>query len=220
LDLGDRERRPYRPEDDPGTDVLPWGWEFAHIDEVTRAPYAIATVWCHQESGHDFAATDTPSVMMPSRILLTLLNAHWSGGTVGADELGLGPVEREYSWVADDEVVAFCASGREYGSERALWVRAEALRDALANAGLAMWSWTLGEKIYWKGHDPSSNRADCFAGIRLAPGPVTVWGYTIERDHGRDRSRSGRRQRVLVERGPGIPELTSEDSRGAGGRHA
>lgn len=206
LDEGDRERRPYDPEDDPGTDALPWGWQFTHIDDTTRTPYALATVWYHQESGNDFAAIDTPGASMPSRTLLDLLNAHWSGGSVDASELELDPVEREYSWVANGEVVAFCAAGREYGSLRALWVRAEPLRNALAEAGLVMWSWTLGEKIYWRGHEPSSNRTDSFAGIRLAPGPVAVWGYTIERDHDRDRAGPSRRQRLHVERGAGIPD--------------
>ena len=39
-----------------------------------------------------------------------------------------------------------------------------------------MWAWTLGEKIYWTADEPSSDRADCFSGVRLAPAPTTVWG--------------------------------------------
>lgn len=54
LDLADQEHRPYEPDDDPGTIVLPLGFEFARIDDETRSPYAMATVGCHQESGQDF----------------------------------------------------------------------------------------------------------------------------------------------------------------------
>lgn len=207
LDMADREKRPHDAGVDPGTDVLPYGWEFAQIDDVTRVPYTVASVGCHQESGKDFSAIDTPPVVMPSRILLKLLHAHWSGGALRTDGLGFGPVEREYSWVAGGQVIAFCSYDRKSGSGPVLWIRAEPLRSALASAGLAMWSWTLGEKIYWEGDEPSSNRADCFAGVRLAPGPVAVWGYTIERDRCRDRAGAGSRQRLLVERGPGIPEV-------------
>lgn len=199
LDLGDSERRPYDPDDDPGFDALPLGWEFAHADDGARLPYSIATVGHHQDSGKDFAATDTPGAILPSRILLTLLNAHWAPGASAADALGLGPVEREYCWVADDEVIAFCAAGREYGSGRALWVRAYPLRAALAEAGLAMWSWTLGEKIYWSRHEPSANRTDTFGAVGFGPGPVVTWGYTIERDHDRGRGAHGRRKRIHVE---------------------
>lgn len=204
LDLSDQERRPYDPDDDPGVDGLPAGWELAKIDDRTTAPYALATVGCHQESGNDYSTTDTPGVLMPSRVLLALLDAHWSGGLDDDGALGLGPIEREYSWVAGDEVVAFCAARRGYGGARVLWVRAEALRQALDDAGLAMWSWVLGEKIYWTGDEPSSDRADCFAGVRLSPGPTTVWGFTVERERGRHRGDGGTRSRVLAERADGI----------------
>ena len=204
LDEGDRERRPYPPEDDPGAKILLDGWQFAHIDETTRAPYAIATVSWYQDASSDFAATDTPRAIMPSRMLLDLLGAQWNAGIDEAAELVLGPVEREYSWVANGQVVAFCTAGREYGSGSALWVCADALREALARSSLALWSWTLGEKIYWSGGEPSTNRADCFSGVRLAPGPVSVWGYTIERDRGRSRRDQGHRQQVHVERAPGF----------------
>lgn len=205
LDQGEQERRPYGAENDPGYDVLPLGWAFAQTDASTRVPYVIATVTCHQDAGVDFAAADTPSVIMPSRMLLDALNAHWSGGRLPTNGLDLGPVEREYSWLADGEIVAFCTSGRIFGSARILWVRAKPLRDALANAGLAMWSWTLGEKIYWGEYHPSPDRTNCFAGVRLAPGPEATWGYTIERDQGTRYDRAGQPRRLLVERGPNIP---------------
>ena len=207
LDLSDRERRPYDPEDDPGLDELPAGWELAKIDDKTTAPYALATVGYNQASGNDYSTTDTPGVLMPSRVLLGLLGAHWSGGLDDDGDLGLGPIEREYSWVSGGEVVAFCAGRRSYGGARVLWVRAEPLRRALDGAGLAMWSWVLGEKIYWTGDEPSSDRADCFAGVRLAPAPTTVWGFTVERERGRQRGDGGTRSRVLAERAEGIPEI-------------
>jgi len=207
LDLSDRERRPYRLDDDPGPDELPAGWELAAIDDKTTAAYALATVGCHQESGNDYSTADTPGVLMPSRVLLGLLDAHWSGGLDDDGALGLGPIEREYSWISSGEVVAFCAGKRTYGGTRVLWVRAEPLRKALDAAGLAMWTWVLGEKIYWTGDEPSSDRADCFAGVRLAPGPTTVWGFTVERERGRHRGDGGTRSRVLSERADGITKV-------------
>ena len=70
---------------------------------------------------------------------------------------------------------------------------------ALADAGLAMWAWTLCEKIYWtSAFNPSSDRTDSFAAVGLAPGPVEVWGYTIERDVSRDSL--GQRSQLLIER--------------------
>jgi hypothetical protein len=207
LDLSDREHRPYDPEDDPGLDELPAGWELAKIDDTTTAPYALATVGCHQESGNDYSTTDTPGVLMPSRVLLGLLDAHWSGGLDDDGALGLGAIEREYSWVSGGEVVAFCSGRRGYGGARVLWARAESLRQALDGAGVAMWTWVLGEKIYWSGDEPSSDRADCFAGVRLSPGPTTVWGFTVERERGRHRGNGGTRSRVLAERADGIAKV-------------
>lgn len=207
LDLSDRERRPYDPDDDPGLDELPAGWELARIDDSTTSPYALATVGYHQESGNDYSTTDSPGVLMPSRVLLGLLDAHWSGGLDDCGTLGLGPIEREYSWVSDGDVVAFCAAERSYGGAQVLWVRAQPLRQALADQGLGMWTWVLGEKIYWTKDEPSSDRADCFAGVRLAPGPTTVWGFTVERTRGRHRNDGGTRLRLLAERAEGIARI-------------
>ncbi len=206
LDLSDRERRPFDPGNDPGLGELPAGWELAEIDDSTTAPYALATVGWHQEPGNDYSTTDTPGALMPSRVLLGLLDAHWSGGLDDDGSLGLGPIEREYSWVAGGDVVAFCAGSRSYGGARVLWVRAGPLRQALADAQLGMWAWVLGEKIYWTGDKPSSDRAELFAGVRLAPGPTTVWGFTIERELGRRRV-DGTRSRILAERADGIAKI-------------
>lgn len=70
-----------------------------------------------------------------------------------------------------------------------------------------MWTWVLGEKIYWTGDEPSSDRADCFAGVRLAPAPTTVWGFTVERERGRHLGDGGTRSRVLAERADGIAKI-------------
>ena len=128
-------------------------------------------------------------------------------GVGGVRSLGLGPIEREYSWVAAGEVIAFCAADRNYGGTRMLWVRAEPMRLALGKAGLAMWAWVLGEKIYWTGDEPSSDRADLFAGVRLAPAPTTVWGFTVERERGRHHGSGGTRSRILAERADGIAKI-------------
>lgn len=205
LDLSDWERRPYDPEDDPGFDELPAGWEFAKVGDSTVAPSALATVGWYQESGNDHSATDTPGALMPSRVLLELLDAHWSGGLDDGGSLKLGPIEREYSWISGGDVVAFCSAKRSFGGARMLWVRAAPLRQALAAAGLGMWTWVLGEKIYWTDHAPSTSRADCFAGVRLAPAPTTVWGFTVETEGG---SHGRIRTRVLAERADGVAEIS------------
>jgi len=70
-----------------------------------------------------------------------------------------------------------------------------------------MWTWVLGEKIYWTGGEPSADRADYFAGVRLSPGPTTVWGLTIERERGRHRGVEGTRSRLLAERADGITKV-------------
>lgn len=211
LDLSDRERRAYGMGHDPGLDELPAGWELARVDDLTTAPYALATAGCHQESTNDLSATDTPAVLMPSRALIEVLDARWSGGVDHDVSLGLGQIEREYSWVAGREVVAFCGAQRGWDGTRVLWVRAQPLRMALAAKGLGLWTWVLGEKIYWTGSEPSSDRTDIFAGVRLAPGPTTVWGLTVERERHRERGSDGTRSRLLAERADGIPEVAMAD---------
>jgi hypothetical protein len=110
-------------------------------------------------------------------------------------------VETEYSWLAGDEIVAFATAGRQFGNPAVLWVRARPLRRALAEAGLSLWSWILGEKIYWTAGQPSADRTEVSAAVALTPA-VSVWGITIERvSHGKG---SDSRQQLVVERPDGV----------------
>lgn len=205
LDLSDRESRP-QPESDPGFDVLPKGWEYAEIGEDHRSPYALTTVSCQLDSERDLSAVDTPGATMPSRVLLDLLDAEWSGGLPDGGSIDLGPLEREYSWISGNQVVAFYEAERGYSGTHVLWVLADHLRTALRANNLVLWAWTLAEKIYWSKGEPSSDRTDCFGAVQLGPCPVETWGYTIERDSGRDRGRAGERTRILAKRPTGLAE--------------
>jgi hypothetical protein len=162
-------------------------------------PIALATFHYHQETSRDFSAVDLPRAILPSRFLLDLLGARWAGpNTTLARSLALGPVETEYSWLASGELVAFASAGRQYGSTAMLCVRAEPVRQALANAGLALWSWVVGEKIYWSGREPSRDRAQIFGAVALAPS-LALWGWTVE--HRRwGRGHTEVRKRLVAER--------------------
>lgn len=204
LDLSDRERR--WDADDPGLDALPFGWQYANVAGTSGVPYALATSGCYVEGERDFAAVDTPPALMPSRTMLTLLKARWSGGLTDDAGIGLGPVEREYSWTRGHEVVAFCSAERDYGGMKVLWAREDVLHTVLTSAGLGLWSSVLGEKIYWTGSQPSSDRAETFSAVRLAPEMPLVWGFTVERDIGSEGGDRGGRRRLLAERAPGVEE--------------
>jgi hypothetical protein len=144
---------------------------------------------------------DLPRAILPDHALLNLLCAQWSGADAAdARGLSLGPVETEYSWTSQGRIVAFSTAGRSYGSTTMLLVRADALADALDRAGLAMWTWLLGEKIYWLGEDPQPQRAEVYAAADLTGSRPTVWGLTIEHVDwdGQDRPRS----RLIRQRPP------------------
>jgi hypothetical protein len=183
------------------------GWEHIrqrNVRERTELSYpmALATASYHRETSRDYSAIDQPFAMLPSPILLALLRARWAGAdNAPAAALGLGAVETEYSWLAGDEVVAFATAGRQFGDPAVLWVRARPLRRALAQSGLSLWTWILGEKIYWTAGEPSADRTDVSAAVGLTPA-VSVWGITIERvSHGRA---SNSRQQLVVERPDGV----------------
>lgn len=129
---------------------------------------ALATDSYRSGADRDCSAIDLPGAILPSRLFLDLLAAVWAGANTGpARALGLGPIETEHSWLADGEVAAFSTGGRGYGEPSMFCARAEPLRRAVESVGLAVWSWVLGEKIYWSHGKPSSERAELSAAVAL-----------------------------------------------------
>ncbi len=185
----DAERRSFaeaRSDDPPG-------WQRTTSHGAPDAPFALATADYRPPGSRDHSATDLPRAVLPAPALLELLDARWSGGdSADARQLGLGPVETEYSWTSQGRIVAFSMAGRSFGSTTMLFIRADALADALSRAGLAMWTWLLGEKIHWLGTDPQSQRAEIYAAADLTSSRPTIWGSTVEHVgwHGQDRPRS------------------------------
>lgn len=197
----DEERRPY----DEGEADLGAGWEpiptrarGGRAIELPDIPVALATSSYHNRASRDFSAMDLPRAILPSPLLLSLLRARWAAADQGrTEDLGLGPAEAEYSWLSSNEVVAFSSAGRRFGSPIVFCVKAGPLRQALADANLELWSWILGEKIYWTGGRPSNDRADIFGAAALVPS-VALWGLTVE--HQGWRHGSEVRKRVMTQR--------------------
>ncbi|SET92128.1 hypothetical protein [Geodermatophilus poikilotrophus] len=185
----DAERRSFaeaHPYDPPG-------WQRTTQHGAPDAPFALATTGYDSSGSRDSSAIDLPRAVLPAPALLDLLDARWSGGDpADARQLGLGPVETEYSWTSQGRIVAFSTAGRSFGSTTMLFIRADALADALGRADLAMWTWLLGEKIHWLGAEPQPQRADIYAAADLTFDRPRVWGLTV--DHvdwdGQDQSRS------------------------------
>jgi hypothetical protein len=186
----DDERRRFaetRPDDLPG-------WQRTAQHDAPDAPFALATADYQPPGSRDHSATDLPRAVLPAPVLLDLLDARWSGGDVAdARALRLGPVETEYSWTSQGRIVAFSTAGRFFGSTTMLLVRADALSSALSHAGLAMWTWLLGEKIYWLGADPQPQRAEICAAADMTFARPSIWGLTVEHVdwHGQDQPRLG-----------------------------
>lgn len=88
-----------------------------------------------------------------------------------------------------------------------LFIRADAIADALGRAGLAMWTWLLGEKIHWVGTDPQHQRAEIYAAAELTLARPTVWGWTVEHVdwHGQGQPRS----RLVHQRLPQLRPTTA-----------
>jgi hypothetical protein len=173
------------------------GWERTSSHGAPNAPFALATADYTAMADRDQSAVNLPSALLPAPELLDLLKAAWTGGRDATPELGLGEVERDYSWASNGRVVAFSSGGRGFGSTRLLCVRADALLPALSGAGLALWSWILGEKIYWSGGNPVAARAELYAAAEFATPPV-VWGRTIDHRDWEDSHEV--RRHLLIER--------------------
>jgi hypothetical protein len=185
----DAERRRFaeaRPDDPPG-------WQRTDQHGAPDAPFALASAGYRPPGSRDSSATDLPRAVLPAPALLDLLGARWSGADpADAHQLDLGPVETEYSWTSQGRTVAFSSAGRSFETTTMLLVRADALTDALGRAGLAMWTWLLGEKIHWHGTDPQPQRAEVYAAADLTFARPTEWGLTVETVDwdGQDRPRS------------------------------
>lgn len=157
----------------------PPGWQRTSRHDAPDRPFALATASYTVYSDRDRSAVDLPRAILPAPALLDLLDATWTGGRNVSPELALEEIELDYSWHAGSRVVAFCSSGRDYGSTALLCVRADALLPALGVAGLAVWSWILGEKIYWRGGQPQADRAELYGAAEVGA-PPTVWGRSID----------------------------------------
>lgn len=184
----DAERRRFAetgPDDPPG-------WQRTGSHGAPDAPFALATAGYYPPGSRDSSATDLPRAVLPAPAMLDLLDARWSGADpADARQLGLGPVETEYSWTSQGRIVAFSSAGRSFGSTTMLLIRADALTAALSRAGLEMWTWLLGEKIYWLGSEPQAQRAEVYAAADLTYTRPTIWGLTVEHVdwHGQDEAR-------------------------------
>lgn len=191
-------------------DLPPWPHAFAvHFDEeealpdgwvktrglgprlqVTVAHYALDR---ERDYSNEEAATRTS--IHPAPALIALLGARWSPGADVADDLDLGPNERERAWLVGDEIVAFFAGPRDEDSPSAMLVRADVLTNALVQQGLLLWTWVLGEKHYWFEGEPTRQRQELYAAARLAPGGEQ-WGYTVDYvDHETERRTTLMRRR-------------------------
>lgn len=191
--FADAERQRF-DESAPGD---PPGWQRTSSHGAPDRPFALATAGYTVYPDRDRSAVDLPRAVLPAPALLALLDATWTGGRDVSPELGLGEIELDYSWQARGEVVAFSSSGRGFGSTALLCVRADALVSAFDAAALAMWSWVLGEKIYWRGGHPEGDRAELYAAAEIAAQPV-VWGRTV--DHRRWAGNKEIRRRLLTDR--------------------
>lgn len=170
---------------------------------VKTLPLALATASYHRISSRDFSAQDLPVAILPAPLLIGILGARWAGSDSGpARALGLGEFESEHSWLAGNEVVAFATAGRNFVGASALFVRAEAARRALGELGLGLWTWLLGEKIYWTQSNPSRERAEICGAVSLVPSLVQ-WGLTVDYRSWQSEGEQDRK-RLLSERSEAI----------------
>lgn len=151
--------------------------------QITVAHYALDR---ERDFSNDDAATRTS--ILPAPTLVALLGARWAPDAHAADDLNLGPNERERAWLVGDEIVAFFAGPRDDDTPSAMLIRADVLTNALVQRGLCLWTWVLGEKHYWFEGEPTRQRQEIYASARLAPGGWEQWGRTVDYvDHEADR---------------------------------
>ncbi|MEU8324105.1 ATP-binding protein [Nonomuraea sp. NPDC048881] len=173
LDAKEREEAGVRESRLP-----PPGWRIVNARGFV-CDMAEATAWHGRESEVDHSLTSLTNGLLPSRSLLDVLAATWfAGGTDQHRDYRLGSVETDYSWQSNGELIAFCSANDGNPQRRpwTLWVKAAPLREALTRNSLALWAWTLGEKIFWSSPgEPSPKRLEISGAHLLAPGPLTTW---------------------------------------------
>jgi len=160
---------------DGDTDGLAPGWVVPGKESFPPVPIALTTHGSTAKADRDFSATDLPRTLLPSPTTIGLLDARLAPPRHhSARRLGLGPVESEYAWLVNEEIVMFATDGHGHFGGSSLLVKAHVLADALERVGWACWSWVLGEKINWINGDPTSTRMDIFGAAALDT-DVRVW---------------------------------------------
>lgn len=146
---------------------------------------ALTTTSYSHQATHDHSVKTLKGGLMPSPALLGLLAARWAPTARHLHTAyQLGPVESDHSWQSGDELVAFASglSDNESAAPLTLWVKASHLQECLARYELALWGWTLGEKVYWaEPHRPSRQRTTVSGAYHLTSGSLTPWATTIRR---------------------------------------
>jgi len=193
-------------------DLPPWPHAFAvHFEEEEGLPdgwlkvrglsprlqLTVAHYALDRERDFSNGESASRSAIVPAPTIVAMLGARWTPGANAADGLDLGPNERERAWVLGREIVAFYVGPREEDAPSAILVRADVLAEALAQHGLVLWTWILGEKHYWLQGEPTRQRQELYAAARLAPGGWEQWGRTVDYvDHETNRRRSLIRERA------------------------
>lgn len=153
---------------DGDTDGLAPGWVVPDKEFFPPVPIALTTHGSTAKADRDFSATDLPRTLLPSPTTIGLLGARLAPPRHdSAKRLGLGPVESEYAWLVDEEIVMFATDGHGHFGGSSLLVKARVLADAMERAGWACWAWALGEKINWINGDPTPTRMDIFGAAAL-----------------------------------------------------
>ncbi|NDK32377.1 hypothetical protein [Nesterenkonia haasae] len=164
------------------------GWYQPTDHEFPAYPQALATFGSNTTSENDMSSKDLSSGVLPSPMLLQILGAsHTSAqGFNSEPALKLGGFEREFSWSNAEGIVMFATGGPEWGAPTALYVRASVLHESLERVGLTWWSWVLGEKITWRGGEPTGNRLNVFGAAGLNENGVQAWSFDAHYEDGPD----------------------------------
>lgn len=158
------------------------GWYQPSHRDFPEHPQALTTFGRTPTFDTDMSSKDLPSGLLPSPTLLKIIGASQTpaDGLSSEPALKLGAFEREFSWSNADGIVMFATGGSERSTPSALYVRAAILHEALEQVGLSWWSWVLGEKITWRGGEPTGNRLNVFGAAGLDNDGVEAWSLNSQ----------------------------------------